>query len=121
MSRPSLKIPSFRVSATVLIGGGEPSQGEELLQGFAIRPGLQNLDNQMLVLSSHSIISRTVDALPFEIDVYRKGFRSQISLFPSSPFRIEPGEEGLPNGIEFTYEYVSGEQYHLSSSKKIEL
>lgn len=112
------KIPTYQVETTVLIGEGEPRPGEELLQGFAIRPGLQNLDNQMVIISSFNMINKTLAELPFEIDIYTKGFRSQASYYPRIPFRILPGEDGLPKGVEFAFEYIAGQKFHLTSSPK---
>ncbi len=109
------------MATTVLIGQGDTRPGEEMLQGFAIRPGLQNIDNQRMILSSYNIIRKTVDDLHFEIDVYKKGFRSQVSFYPMSPLKFESGPDDFPYGIEFIFENVDDKKYNLSTSSKSRL
>ncbi len=111
------KIPSYRATTTVLVEEEGNSPGQDmLLEGFSVRPGSQNLDNQILIISSYSMIRRAVDELPFEIDVYRKGLLRKASYYPLSPLRIEPGEEGLPYRQEFRFEYKGNEKFQLSTT-----
>ncbi|MCK5691827.1 MAG: polysaccharide biosynthesis tyrosine autokinase [Bacteroidales bacterium] len=115
------KIPTYRVETTILIGeeGNPQGAGEDMLQGFALRPGVQNLDNQLLIVRSYSLIRKAVEELPFEIDVYRKGYRSQASFYPMSPIRIEVGEEGPPYDSEFIFQYnIEEENFHLKTSSR---
>ncbi len=44
------KIPTFEVSTTILVEEDERTPGEDLLQGFQVRPGIQNLDNQLFLV-----------------------------------------------------------------------
>lgn len=114
------KIPTYRVETTILIGeeGGSPGSQEDMLQGFALRPGVQNLDNQLLIVRSYTMIRKAVEELPFEIDVYRKGYRSQASYYPMSPIRVEIGNDGAPYDSEFIFQYNSEEEnFHLKTSK----
>lgn len=114
------KIPTYNVETTILIGeeGNMPGAQEDMLQGFALRPGVQNLDNQLLIVKSYSLIRKAVEELPFEIDVYRKGYRSQASYYPMSPIRVEVGEEGPPYDSEFIFQYNSEEEnFHLKTSR----
>ena len=113
------KIPTYLVETTILIGeGNNGQQGEDLLQGFALRPGVQNLDNQILIVASHSMIRKAVDDLPFEVDVFRKGYRSMASYYPLSPIRIEPGDDGLPFDSEFIFQYnVEEEHFSINTSR----
>jgi tyrosine-protein kinase Etk/Wzc len=112
------KIPVYQVSAMILIEEGESAPAADMLEGFAARPGAQNLDNQILILSSRTLVRKTVDELPFEIDCYRKGFLSRVSYYPLDPVRIIPGPAGLPVHIEFTFVYDQDDRFHLTSSAK---
>ncbi len=113
------KIPTYRVSATILIEEGERApQGLDLVEGFAASSGARNMDNQILILNSYTLIRKTVEELPFEIDVYRKGFRSRASYYPLSPLRIEPGPDGLPYNTEFVFEHSYNDVYHLATTSK---
>ena len=59
-----------------------------------------------------------VEELPFEIDVYRKGFRSRASYYPMSPIRIESGPDGLPYNAVFSLEHSYNELFHLTTQSK---
>ena len=113
------KIPTYLVTTTVLVEEEGAAPGLDIVEGFAVRPGSQNLDNQILILTSYSLIRKTVEELPFEIDVYRKGLRSQASYYPLSPLRIEPGPDGLPYNIEFVFEHSYNDMFRLSTSSKL--
>jgi tyrosine-protein kinase Etk/Wzc len=112
------KIPTYRVDTTILIGDEESSQGsEDLLKGFALRPGIQNLDNQLLIVKSYSMIRKAVEEVPFGIDVYRKGYRSQASYYPLSPLRVEVGEDGPPYDAVFIFQYDDEDRFFLRTSR----
>lgn len=110
------KIPIYIVSTTVLIEEESAAPRIDMLEGFAVRPGAQNLDNQILILSSYTLIRKTVEELHFEIDVYRKGFLSKLSYYPLSPFRIEPGPDGVPYYTEFIYQHSYNDAFFLTTS-----
>jgi capsular exopolysaccharide synthesis family protein len=112
------KIPSYSVSTTILIEEDEGMPGQDILQGFTLRPGVQNLDNQLIILTSYSLIGKTLDQLNFGIDVYRKGLFSSASYYPMIPFRIEAGPGGLPNKIEFMFRHVHGDRFQLMTKTK---
>ncbi|MDF1576045.1 MAG: polysaccharide biosynthesis tyrosine autokinase [Bacteroidales bacterium] len=107
-------IPNYLISARIMVDQ-ERSPGEDILQGFELRPGLQNLENQIIILSSYNMIRKTVDELPFEIDVYRKGLMSQASYYPLSPLRITEGEDGLPYNNTFEFKYLDSNRFRLTS------
>lgn len=110
--------PLYSAQAFVLIEEEDNSPTQDILEGFSMRPGVQNLENQILVLQSYSTIRKAIDELPFETDVYRKGFLSQSSYYPLSPLKIETGSRGLPTEIEFTFQYVGDDTFELSTSSK---
>lgn len=112
-------IPNYSVSTTILIEEEESAvPGQDLLQGFALRPGVQNLDNQLIILTSYSLVGKALDQLPFEINVFRRGLFSTASYFPMSPFRIEPGPGGYPFNVEFVFKHIEGDQFHLATKTK---
>lgn len=111
-------IPSYSVSTTILIDTEGSNNTDDMLEGFAVRPGIQNLDNQLLILRSHSLISSVVEELPFEVDVFKKGFTSQLSYYPLIPLIIESDNNGYPYGVEFVFEHIYNDQFHLSVTSK---
>ncbi|MCK4826530.1 polysaccharide biosynthesis tyrosine autokinase, partial [bacterium] len=115
------KFPIYSAQASILIEEVEAAPAMDMLEGFAVRPGVQNLDNQILIMSSYVTVREVVEELPFEIDVYRKGFLSKASYYPLSPVRIEPGSKGLPYNVEFVFQYIGDETFKLSISSKSEI
>lgn len=112
------KFPVYIAQAFVLIEEEDNSPTQDILEGFSMRPGVQNLENQILVLKSYTTIRKAIDELPFEINVYRKGFLSQSSYYPLSPLKIEAGFRGLPTEIEFVFQYMADDKYKLTTSSK---
>ena len=110
------RLPTYNTQAYILIEEDNNTPTEDILEGFSMRPGVQNLDNQILILQSYRMVRRALEELSFEIDVYRKGLFSQSSYYPLSPLRIEAGPRGLPYGIEFVFQYVGNEEFRLYSS-----
>lgn len=112
------KLPTYKSQALILVEEENNSPTEDILEGFSMRPGVQNLDNQMLILQSFSVIQKAIEELPFEIDVYKKGLFSQSSYYPMRPLRIEKGSRGLPYHIEFLFQYIGDENFRLSTSSR---
>ncbi len=111
------KIPSYSVETMVLIGEEDRAPGQDMLQGFSLRPGIQNLDNQITIVTSYSLVREVLEELPFEVDVYRKGLFSKASYYPMSPLRIEPGIHGLPYNTEFVFRFEEENKYRLKTVK----
>jgi capsular exopolysaccharide synthesis family protein len=112
------RLPTYMAEALILVEEEDNSPTADILEGFAMRPGIQNLDNQILILQSKTMIKNAIEDLPFEIDVYKKGLFSQSSYYPMSPLRIEEGSQGLPYQIEFIFQYIGEENFRLSTSSK---
>jgi len=98
--------PTYRISSMILIneaGNTNMAGTDMMLQGFGLTPGAQNLDNQILILSSWTLIKRTLDQLPFEIDYYIKGRIMSTSYYPNSPIEVFVDSLGrIPYGVEFS-------------------
>lgn len=109
------RIPTYDVTTNILIEEEDQMPGADLLEGFAVRPGVQNLDNQIFIVTSYSLVREVLEQLPFEIDVFRKGLFSKASYFPMSPVRVEPGPEGLPYNVEFVFKHMEGDTFHIAS------
>lgn len=107
--------PTYMTTTTILLEEEQVTPGMDILEGFAVRPGAQNLENQILILSSYSLIAQAINELPFEIDIYKKGLFNRVSFYPMNPLRVEEGYGGLPFGGEFSVQYYSDEQFQLVS------
>jgi len=64
------------------------------------------------------MVRKAIEELPFEIDIYRKGLFSQSSYYPLSPLNIRIGNRGIPEQVEFTFQYLGEERFRLSTSPK---
>ena len=91
-------IPIYRVTSTLLIEDDKQSGAlgtDKLLQGFGLRPGMQNLDNQILILSSWSLIGKTLDSLPFGTEYYYRGRINKVALYPKHPITVIQDTPGI--------------------------
>jgi len=111
-------IPSYRISSSVLIVGGEQSGfsglESQLLEGFGMQAGAENIDNQIIILNSRRLIGKALEELPFHGDVYRKSFMKKASFYPMEPIILSAGTGGAPVNKEFVFQHIEGRQYNLS-------
>jgi capsular exopolysaccharide synthesis family protein len=111
--------PIYRVSATLLIDEekkGISAENNQILQGFGLGPSAQNLDNQIMVLSSKTLIGRTLDELPFYTEYYYRKLNYKVTLYPESPIKIIPEiSDSLPRNIEFTCELLGNNMFKLAA------
>ena len=55
------KLPTYNVTTSILIEEEDSSMPDEnLLQGFALQGGVQNLDNQMFIITSYSMVRKAI-------------------------------------------------------------
>jgi tyrosine-protein kinase Etk/Wzc len=112
-------IPVYRVSATLLINEGKKvglTENSQFLEGLGLGPGTQNLDNQITVLSSKTLIGRALDELPFYIEYYYHRLHNKVSLYPNSPIKIIPEiTDSLPRDIEFTFKNLGNGMFKLNA------
>jgi capsular exopolysaccharide synthesis family protein len=116
-------IPTYRVSSTLLINEdkkGGVLENNQFFEGFGLGTGIQNLDNQIMILSSRTLIGKTLDELPFSIEYYYYNrFKNKVSLYPDSPIKIIPETaDSLPRDIEFTFKYLDNNMFNLNGESK---
>lgn len=115
-------MPVFRATSTLLIEEDKKSGAlgtDQLLQGFGLKAGMQNLDNQILILSSWSLIGKTLDSLPFGTKYYTRGRINRTTLYPKHPITIVQDKPGtLPFDIEFEFKYLGDDKFTLNSESK---
>ncbi len=67
--------------------------GANLMSGFRIDDGMNDINNQVLRLRSHDLISRTVDSLPFmNVEYITMGRFKTRNLYRNTPFTLETTE-----------------------------
>jgi len=85
-------IPSYYSYGTIIIKQSS-GYGANLMQGFRIDDGMNDVNNQVLRLRSHDLISRTVDSLPFlNVEYITMGRFKTRNLYHTTPFIVETTE-----------------------------
>jgi uncharacterized protein involved in exopolysaccharide biosynthesis len=112
----------YKTSATILINETESRQlagNKEILQGLGLPGGMQNLQNQKMILKSNELIERTLKKLPFEIEYYFKTFRNKLPIYPETPVKLITDKEiPLPKDIEFSISFLGNNKFSLESESK---
>lgn len=113
-------VPTWNTSATVLIEEGNKGQSvlgsDKILEGFGLRPGMQNLDNQLLILTSRSTIGKTLELLPFDNEYYFRGRLNKMPLYPDSPIKVITDTSGLvPHDVEYKFDLIDDNSFKLEA------
>jgi len=112
-------LPVYRTSATILVHDSEDRpviDNSELLQGLGLPGGMKNMQNQITILGSRSLIENTLRDLSFEVEFYFKTVRNNLPIYPEMPLKInyEDGK-ALPTDTEFSLSFWSGDQFLIES------
>lgn len=115
-------IPAYRISASVLIDEEDNEiqrENDFVLQGFGLGSSSANLDNQTMILSSRTLIGRTLDELNYKIDFFRKGPFNSISLYPQTPFDIVTGNfDSIPKNVTFSVKLLDDNLFSIKAKSK---
>jgi tyrosine-protein kinase Etk/Wzc len=100
----------YKVSATLLIedetgnksGMGSMFGGSDMISGFGMYPGWYNLQNQILIMKSQSLASRTLHALDFNVSYFNDEIFGPREKLSEVPFIVLPDyNKPQPLGISF--------------------
>src|SRR5574344_944746 len=80
--------PQYVTESKLMIEEGAANQ-YNFMQGFGVNQGYRNMNNQLLLLGSYDLIRKTVEKLPFGIDMYAQGRFKKTSLFSYPPVAIK--------------------------------
>lgn len=119
-------IKEYKVNATLLIedeknqansfGTGGQKEGTDLLSGFGLYPSMKNLQNQTLILQSHSQIGRTIHGTDFEVTYFKKEIVGKREIYNEAPFIISFDlSHTQPLGVLFTVTVQSEGKLNISS------
>ena len=111
-------LPVYQVSSTILINQANENTAlnDQFLQGLGLPPGVQNINNQIMVLSSIQLTERALDELPFDIDIYFRTLRNKLPVYPEIPISISliTGND-LPREVEFEITFLGDNSYSLAA------
>jgi tyrosine-protein kinase Etk/Wzc len=109
----------YKTSATILINETENRplvDNSQLLLGLGLPGGMQNLQNQIMILKSRELTGRTLKELPFEIEYYFKTIRNHLPIYPEIPVKILfDNEFPLPRDTEFSISFLENTLFVLES------
>ncbi len=115
-------MPVFQTTATILINESENRplvDNSALLQGLGLPGGMQNQENQIMILRSRDLIEKTLKDLPFDVEFYFKTFRNRLPIYPESPLRLRSENElPLPKNIEFSINILGGNSFNIESQSE---
>ena len=121
----SYKTPVYQIFSKLLVEEGKTSSplgasgmndSGSLFQGLGIMNSMRNINNQMEVLSSTPVISKTLDELDFEISYYIIGNFVPIEKYREVPFSVI-WENDHPQviDVDFYVEIISPDKLIVSA------
>ena len=105
----------YEVTTTVLIKDQtEKSIDPQDLLGFGLGLRNQNVQNEIGILASHSMVYSTVSKIGFEVSYSSEGKFINIDLYTKSPFIVEFDKSyAQPLDLRFNLTILSKDQYRL--------
>jgi hypothetical protein len=111
----------YRVTASILIedktgspGMGSMFGGSDMMAGMY--PNYNNFQNQILIMKSQSLISKTLHSLDFSISYYQDKILGSQEVLNEVPFIIMPDYSKLqPLGVEFIIDIESNGSLKMES------
>ncbi len=107
----------YRVTASLLIEdesnatrgiGSSMFGGNDMMAGFGLYPGYYNLQNQILILKSQTLVSKTLHSLNFGVSYFSDELLGPQERFDEVPFIVLPDNgRSQPLGVTFTVELKS--------------
>ncbi len=116
-------LPVYRSFATVLINETEDRplvDNSDLLTGLGLPGGMKNMENQIIILRSRSLIKATLSDLPFEIEYFFRTFRNKLPVYPEQPVRLVI-DSGAPflRDIEYILLYNGEDRFTVKSASEV--
>lgn len=122
----------YRVTASLLVEdesnsgiGGSMFGGSDLMSGFGMYPSYYNFQNQILIMSSQTLVAKTLHSLDFNISYYKDELFGPQEKLSEVPFVVMPDLSKLqPLGVTFTISMDDAGNMELHSEvtgEKVEL
>lgn len=113
-------IPVYKVTATLLINEdrrGVQVGNNQIFEGFGLGSGATNLDNQRMLLTSKTLIGRTLDELSLDLEYYYRGLLRKKPFYPDAPIIVLPENvDSIPRDTEFTFRFLDNNMFNLKAS-----
>ncbi len=107
-------IPRYNVATTILVSQENKNPGEMLLEELSMFSGKVNIQNEIGILKSMSLLARTIDTLNFEVEYYTLGrIRVAEQYQKDSPYKVEVIENRDLSGATFMVDFLGNNQFKL--------
>ena len=93
----------YQTSGTVIIKDDRSGYDPTAIMTSSSYGNVQNLDNEIVVLTSYTLRERVVKKMGIEVSYMEKGRISNTELYKNSPFLVE-FEHSVPQAVGLTYE-----------------
>ena len=111
--------PVYSVSSTLLIRDDNNTQlgAENILEGMELFSGKTNINNEIVVLKSFSLINQVVNDLGLGVSYFQHGFLQSNELYQNTPFlvKVDSNYHQIVNS-EFRIKIIDEKTYNLSCS-----
>lgn len=115
-------LPLYRTSLTLLINETKDRQiadNSAILQGLGLPGGMDNIENQINIITSISLIDKTLSELPFRTEYYFKTIRNKLPIYPEVPVEVKfEGDIPFPKDIEFSIRFLEGNNFIFKSENE---
>ncbi|MBP5365198.1 MAG: polysaccharide biosynthesis tyrosine autokinase [Bacteroidales bacterium] len=120
--------PTYRTDLTLIIdqdGDGRASyqSQQNIIDGIMLAPGMRNIDNQIAILSSYTMINRIVEEMGIFISYYHKGNIADTECYPRPPFDVDMDSTHVqPLSVQIYVSIIDSVSYELNvKSERAEL
>ena len=111
--------PVYSVSSTILIRDDNNTQlgAENILEGMELFSGKTNINNEIVVLKSYSLINQVIDELSLGVSYHQHGFLQSNELYQNTPFSVivDSNYSQITN-TEFRIKIIDDKKFNLSCS-----
>jgi capsular exopolysaccharide synthesis family protein len=102
----------YKVTSTVLVEDqsnspamGSMFGGSDVMSGFGLYPSYYNFQNQILIMKSESLISKTLHELDFQVSYFKDKIWGRYEILSEAPFIVVPNYgKTQPLGVRFKVE-----------------
>ena len=111
--------PTYSVSSTLLIRDDNNTQlgAENILEGMELFSGKTNINNEIVLLKSFSLLNQVVNDLSLGVSYYQHGFLQSNELFQNTPFivKVDSNHHQITNN-EFRVKIIDKKSFNLTCS-----
>jgi tyrosine-protein kinase Etk/Wzc len=114
--------PRFSLKATLLIkdkGRGSFDGAESFLQGSSLLMQSKNIENEIGILKSRSLVEKTLSNIDFRISYFTEGNVKKSEIYKNPPFFIEIDSNHFQTyGVPIFINFLSNNQVELTTNGK---